>query len=218
MYSAIYQALAEDDRREGLFRDYPSDFFDLVIVDECHRGSAREDSSWRAILDHFKPAMQLGMTATPLLEARDEKRLLRLQRQLAAYKLLIIDELGYVPLSPTGAELLFEVFSQRYERGSTLVTSNLPFDVDIGVRFRAAHRRTARPADASRPYPGNELRQLQARPFQMPLTSGQVRTALWPSRSRMNAESKKAPDIGGLLADVTAALLIRPAAAQSLWR
>ena len=41
---------------------------------------------------------------------------------------LIIDELGYVPLSPTGAELLFEVFSQRYERGSTLVTSNLPFD------------------------------------------------------------------------------------------
>jgi len=62
------------------------------------------------------------------LEARDEKRLLRLQRQLAGYKLLIIDELGYVPLSQTGAELLFEVFSQRYERGSTVVTSNLPFD------------------------------------------------------------------------------------------
>jgi DNA replication protein DnaC len=63
-----------------------------------------------------------------LLEARDEKRLLRLQRQLAGDKLLIIDELGYVPLSPTGAELLFEVFSQRYERGATIVTSNLPFD------------------------------------------------------------------------------------------
>jgi len=63
-----------------------------------------------------------------LIEARDEKRLLRLQRQLAKVKLLIIDELGYVPLSPTGAELLFEVFSQRYERGSTIVTSNLPFD------------------------------------------------------------------------------------------
>ena len=63
-----------------------------------------------------------------LLEARDERRLLRLQRQLTQYRLLIIDELGYVPLSPTGAELLFEVFSQRYERGSTIVTSNLPFD------------------------------------------------------------------------------------------
>jgi len=68
-----------------------------------------------------------------LTEARDEKRLLRLQRQVAGYKLLIIDELGYVPLSQTGAELLFEVFSQRYERGSTIVTSNLPFDEWTGV-------------------------------------------------------------------------------------
>ena len=63
-----------------------------------------------------------------LLEARDERRLLRLQKQLAAYRLLITDELGDVPLSPTGAELLFEVFSQRYERGSVIVTSNLPFE------------------------------------------------------------------------------------------
>ena len=63
-----------------------------------------------------------------LMAARDEKHLLRFQRQVAKYQLLIIDELGFVPLSKTGAELLFEVFSQRYERGSTLVTSNLPFD------------------------------------------------------------------------------------------
>ena len=63
-----------------------------------------------------------------LLEARDERSLLRLQRQIANSKLLIIDELGFVPLSKTGAELLFEVFSQRYERGSIIVTSNLPFD------------------------------------------------------------------------------------------
>jgi len=68
-----------------------------------------------------------------LIEARDEKRLLRLQRQCAGYKLLIVDELGYVPFSQTGAELLFEVFSQRYERGATLVTSNLPFDEWTGV-------------------------------------------------------------------------------------
>ena len=63
-----------------------------------------------------------------LMEARDERRLLKLQRDLAAVKLLIIDELGYVPFSTAGAELLFEVFSQRYERGSTIVTSNLPFE------------------------------------------------------------------------------------------
>ena len=61
------------------------------------------------------------------MEARDEKKLLRFQKQIAAYELLIVDELGFVPLSKTGAELLFEVFSQRYERGSTMVTSNLPF-------------------------------------------------------------------------------------------
>jgi len=63
-----------------------------------------------------------------LMEARDERRLLRLQKQLANVKLLIIDELGFVPLSKTGAELLFEMISQRYERGATLITSNLPFD------------------------------------------------------------------------------------------
>ena len=63
-----------------------------------------------------------------LMEARDDRRLLNLQRQLARLRLLIIDELGFVPLSTTGAELLFEVFSPRYERGSVLVTTNLPFD------------------------------------------------------------------------------------------
>jgi DNA replication protein DnaC len=62
-----------------------------------------------------------------LIEARDEKKLLRFQKQIASYELLIVDELGFVPLSKTGAELLFEMLSQRYERGSTLVTSNLPF-------------------------------------------------------------------------------------------
>ena len=63
-----------------------------------------------------------------LMEARDERRLLNLQKKLARLKLLIVDELGFVPLSRTGAELLFEVFSQRYERGSIMVTTNLPFD------------------------------------------------------------------------------------------
>ena len=63
-----------------------------------------------------------------LIEARDERRLLNLQKKLARLKLLFVDELGFVPLSKTGAELLFEVFSQKYERGSVLVTTNLPFD------------------------------------------------------------------------------------------
>ena len=77
--------------------------------------------------------MSVGFTTAAglvheMMEARDERRLLNLQRQLSRLNLLIIDELGFVPLSHTGAELLFEVFSQRYERGSTMVTTNLPFD------------------------------------------------------------------------------------------
>ncbi len=79
-------------------------------------------------------AMGLGPMAAihgglhEMMEARDERQLLRLQKQMANQKLLIIDELGFVPLSKTGAELLFELISQRYERGATLITSNLPLD------------------------------------------------------------------------------------------
>lgn len=63
-----------------------------------------------------------------LMEARDERRLRILQKNLSKVDLLIVDELGYVPFTAVGSELLFEVLSRRYERGSTLVTSNLPFD------------------------------------------------------------------------------------------
>jgi len=66
MYFAIYQAIAEDERRPGLYREFAPDFFDLIIIDECHRGSARSDSNWREILEYFEPAIQIGMTATPL--------------------------------------------------------------------------------------------------------------------------------------------------------
>lgn len=68
MYFATYQSIARDERRPGLYRDFPRDFFDLIVVDECHRGSARDESNWREILDYFEPAFQVGMTATPLRE------------------------------------------------------------------------------------------------------------------------------------------------------
>ncbi len=68
MYFAIYQAIAKDEHRPGLYKEYARDFFDLIIVDECHRGSARDESNWREILNYFEPAYQLGMTATPLRE------------------------------------------------------------------------------------------------------------------------------------------------------
>ena len=77
--------------------------------------------------------MSVGLTTAAaqvheMMEAKYESRLFNLQRQLSRLNLLIIDELGFVPLSRTGAEPLFKVFSQCYERGSIMVTTNLPFD------------------------------------------------------------------------------------------
>ncbi len=70
MYFGIYQALATS--TEDVFRQYRPDFFDLIIIDECHRGSSRDESAWRAVLDYFSSAVQFGMTATPLRqESRD---------------------------------------------------------------------------------------------------------------------------------------------------
>lgn len=66
IYFAIYQAIADREGVPGLYRRYPPDFFDLIFVDECHRGSARDESNWRQILEYFHPATQVGMTATPL--------------------------------------------------------------------------------------------------------------------------------------------------------
>lgn len=75
IYFSTYQAIAADERRPGLYREFARDFFDLIVIDECHRGSARSDSSWREILEWFEPAYQLGMTATPLREeSRDTYR------------------------------------------------------------------------------------------------------------------------------------------------
>ena len=103
-----------------------------------NRGTGKTHSALGLGLAACQKGLAVGFTTAAALvnelhEAHDEKRLLRLQRQLAGYKLLIVDELGYVPLSQTGAELLFEVFSQRYERGSIIVTSNLPCDEWTGV-------------------------------------------------------------------------------------
>src|SRR2546430_2215078 len=63
---ATYQAMADTETNPGLYHGFPRDFFDVIIVDECHRGSAQADSRWRIILEYFNSAVQIGMTATPL--------------------------------------------------------------------------------------------------------------------------------------------------------
>ncbi len=65
VYLALYQAITGTEPEQQIFRQFSPDFFDLIIVDECHRGSARDNSAWRDILDWFSSAIQLGLTATP---------------------------------------------------------------------------------------------------------------------------------------------------------
>jgi type I restriction enzyme R subunit len=65
IFFAIYQAISEKEDIGGYYKEYPSDFFDIIIIDECHRGSANEAGSWRAILKHFEKAVHVGLTATP---------------------------------------------------------------------------------------------------------------------------------------------------------
>ncbi|MCD4665036.1 MAG: DEAD/DEAH box helicase family protein, partial [Bacteroidales bacterium] len=66
IYFSTYQSLAEDSHRLGKFRKFPRNFFDLIVIDECHRGSASDESNWRVILDYFNTSVKLGLTATPL--------------------------------------------------------------------------------------------------------------------------------------------------------
>ncbi|WP_397572505.1 EcoAI/FtnUII family type I restriction enzme subunit R [Silanimonas sp.] len=65
IYLGLYQSLTGPEERQKLFRQFSPDFFDLIVVDECHRGSAAEDSAWREILEYFESATQIGLTATP---------------------------------------------------------------------------------------------------------------------------------------------------------
>ena len=65
VYLGLYQAITGPEERQKLFREFSPGFFDLIVIDECHRGSAAEDSAWREILEYFSSATQIGMTATP---------------------------------------------------------------------------------------------------------------------------------------------------------
>jgi type I restriction enzyme, R subunit len=65
IYLGLYQAITGPEERQKLFKEFSPGFFDLIVIDECHRGSAAEDSAWREILEYFSSATQIGMTATP---------------------------------------------------------------------------------------------------------------------------------------------------------
>ena len=100
---------------------------------------------------------------TTLIEARDERSFLRLKTQLAKLDLLVLDELGYVPASKVGAELLFDVISTAYERTSMIVTTQPAVRVvDRSARLRTTHRRNPRPAHPPLPHHRDQRRELPA--------------------------------------------------------
>jgi type I restriction enzyme R subunit len=65
IYLSLYQAVTGNDEEKNIYKQFSPDFFDLIVIDECHRGSASEDSAWREILDYFSSATHIGLTATP---------------------------------------------------------------------------------------------------------------------------------------------------------
>ena len=65
VFLSLYQAITGEEESKKIFKNFSKDFFDLIVIDECHRGSAKEDSSWREILEYFSSATQIGLTATP---------------------------------------------------------------------------------------------------------------------------------------------------------
>ena len=135
------------------------------------------------------------------IEARDEKRLLRLQDRLARVNLPIVDELGYVPLSQTGSELLFDVFSRRYENGATIVTSKLPFQewttvfasgrLTGALLDRIAHHVHILELNAERSGSGRAGRGSNARPNNTACPRGPT----GPTHARAAVDSKKITDI-----------------------
>ena len=86
VYLALYQAVTGSEEEKNVYKQFSRDFFDLVVIDECHRGSARDDSAWREILEYFEPAIQLGLTATPK-ETREVSTLTYFGEPLYTYSL-----------------------------------------------------------------------------------------------------------------------------------
>ena len=136
-----------------------------------------------------------------LIEARDEKRLLRLQAQLAKVSLLIVDELGYVPLSQTGSELLFDVLQPalRKRRHNRHLEPALP-GMDLRLRQRAPHRRPARPHHPPCSYPGDERRELSAQAEPIPTTPVRITPRLPPWAHRDLPRAGRRQPRGGRVA------------------
>ncbi len=137
IYLSLYQQLAENDTEDTLaiLKDnFNPDFFDLIIVDECHRGSAREDSNWRKILDYFNNATKIGMTATPK-ETKEVSNIDYFGEPIYTYSLKDGIEDGYLaPYKVVRYALDTDVYGYRPNKGKTDKEGELVEDREYGVK------------------------------------------------------------------------------------
>ena len=125
IYLSLYQAVTGSDEADNIYKQFSPDFFDLVIVDECHRGSAAEDSAWRDILTYFGSATQIGLTATPK-ETEDVSNIDYFGEPLYTYSLKQGIEDGYLaPYKVIRVDLDKDTFGWRPTEGMRDTHGNL---------------------------------------------------------------------------------------------
>lgn len=137
IYLSLYQQLSESDTEDSLAllkESFNPDFFDLIIVDECHRGSAREDSNWRKILDYFSKASKIGMTATPK-ETKEVSNIDYFGEPIYTYSLKDGIEDGFLaPYKVIRYALDTDVYGYRPEYGKCDTEGELVEDREYGVK------------------------------------------------------------------------------------
>jgi len=117
IYLSLYQAVSGNDEEQNIYKQFSPDFFDLVVVDECHRGSAKEDSAWHKILQYFSSATHLGMTATPK-ETREVSNIHYFGEPVYTYSLKQGIEDGFLaPYKVVRLDLDKDLLGYRPERG-----------------------------------------------------------------------------------------------------
>lgn len=127
IYMSLYQQLAGDDGEES-FRQFQPEFFDLIIIDECHRGSAKEESQWRKVLDYFSSATQVGLTATPK-ESKEVSNINYFGEPIYTYSLKQGIEDGFLaPYKVIRVSIDRDIEGWRPEKGQTDIEGNLVED------------------------------------------------------------------------------------------
>ncbi|MCE7922072.1 MAG: restriction endonuclease [Haliscomenobacteraceae bacterium CHB4] len=146
VYLSLYQAVTGTEEEKNVYKEFSPDFFDVVIVDECHRGSADDDAAWREVIEYFEPAVQIGLTATPK-ETRQTSNTEYFQNVLYTYslfrgiddgflapfkvieKIVDKDRAGYVPEEGKADKLTGELLPAR-------VYNTLDFDRNLVIEER----------------------------------------------------------------------------------